>query len=272
MSNNKSPDNTKQIRKWWGNYKTKSNTYTFFKIGPLQLWINRLNDTWEIGQKQDADPLASELAHEFINPNDVLNPVTWTRYGIRGKNPEFSLIPVTADRPVVSRLNEPYFLPPREKTTLYIGTPLWFRMKSLNPDKIMLEQTFYRPSDTWFGPTTNEGELCYASITPGRTLLEDIQYCPHRAITTVVFINKTNNVHKIESFKLPVVNFSLFQGSENHLWTQDVVFELSGDNEFAKMAIKKDPPAILSRANKVAGPREEAYGSISLRVLSMISR
>ena len=54
---------------------------------------------------------------------------------------------------------------PRQKLTIYVGSPLWVGLLADDP---LGELPLQPPKLTWWGTNTREGEVCYASRTQGR--------------------------------------------------------------------------------------------------------
>jgi hypothetical protein len=79
----------------------------------------------------------------------------------------------------------PLYVPPAEIATIFVRSPLWLRIEVGDALIALQEVPMLRPSDTWFGPTTMEGELCYASQTYARLNLEKLPIGPHHAGTQV---------------------------------------------------------------------------------------
>ena len=99
-----------------------------------------------------------------------------------------------------------------------------------------------RPSDTWFGPTTMDGELCYASQTYARLNLENLPIGPHHAITQVTIQNRAESQLLVEQLKLPVPYLALFEASDGLLWTQGITMTRSRDTDMADLQIEKGAP------------------------------
>jgi hypothetical protein len=89
--------------------------------------------------------------------------------------------PMLADRPVVVRARQSVFIPPGEEAMLYLSTPVWVSIDLGEPARALREIPVLRLSDTWFGPSTREGELCYAARTHARNHLDQVPRRPHRA-------------------------------------------------------------------------------------------
>ena len=122
-------------------------------------------------------PTASEL----IEPGSTTS-VSVDRFSVQRTSDDIIVEPVLANRPVIVRPRKALYVEGLETSTLYVSTPLWIRIR-LGETRVLTEIPSIRPSDSWFGPNTREGELCYSSITEGRTRMEEIPFRAHRAIT-----------------------------------------------------------------------------------------
>jgi len=49
---------------------------------------------------------------------------------------------------------QPLGVPPGEQASVYVSSPLWVRIETGKPAKLLCELPTFRPSDTWFGPNT----------------------------------------------------------------------------------------------------------------------
>lgn len=124
-----------------------------------------------------------------------------TRYPIAGVLQAGSAL---ADRPVVARPNQPLQLPSGEKVTLFVGIPLWFNLK--RGEDILLDTPFALLSDTWFGPDTRNGEVCYACPTHARLSMEGVARSAFKAITPVEIHNEDGAPLLIDKVNLPIPN------------------------------------------------------------------
>lgn len=101
------------------------------------------------------------------------------------------LVPIMADRLVVSRPKSPFRILPGQHATLFVSTPAWVRI-ALGNGKALAELPLFRPSDTWFGPSTLVGELGYAARTHCRLDVCDVPFRPHRAVTPLRVENRSS--------------------------------------------------------------------------------
>jgi len=176
---------------WWETGRFPVGTAGRWRIGPLELWIQRLEGEWRIASEQGDDPLDDALEREVPCVIDgVLDRESTERYASNSKTEVIRLAAALADRSVVTRSDKPLHVPPGEEISVFVSSPLWVRIEAGEPGKLLRELPVFRPSDTWFGPNTREGELCYASRTHHRLRLEQIPARPHRAVTSVLVRNR----------------------------------------------------------------------------------
>lgn len=259
---------------WWGSFHIEVGHAGKWRIGPLNLWIQRLQGEWRIAYETGEDPLDISLSREISAAGrDLLEKSNAARYVTSGGSEEVVLAAAMADRSMVTSSEKPLGVPPGEEVTVYVSSPLWIRISVGKPPKLLCEVPVFRPSDTWFGPDTMEGELCYASRTFHRVRLGDIPVRPHRATTAVRINNRAGSMLSLERMQVPVMHLSLYRSTDGRLWTQDVLFEREGDDDFValKIAGKGVPAAIRSgKAERLAGPRLQLSENIVVRAFSSL--
>jgi hypothetical protein len=256
---------------WHGQFELSEGSAGRWRIGPLSLWIQRLKGEWRIARETAEDPLDGGLELEIpAHVDDLLTRETVDRFGMSADSRALEVAPATADRSVVARPEKPFYLPGGERVTVFVGSPLWVKISVGSPPVLLLDQPIFRPSDTWFGPTTMEGELCYASRTYLFLNLKSVPRRPHRALTVVTILNRSDTQLNIESLNLPVSRRYLYRGSDGQLWTQDVIFERDRDGDFAALRSKKLPPSRVKDASLVAGPRHDGEENVVMRAFSEI--
>ena len=132
------------------------------------------------------------------------------RYGMTATSPEVYLVPMLADRMVVVRPEIPFNILGGQKVTIFVRTPIWVSVET-GKDKIKLsEAPVERMSDTWFGPSTVEGQLCYAAKTHGVMDISEIVKVRHRAITVINIENEGKEVMYVERLNVPVKNLAIY--------------------------------------------------------------
>lgn len=257
---------------WWGRFRIPMEQTGSWRIGPLSLWIQRQPQEWRIAYKQSEDHL--DPAVRVVIPDevgDLLSMDKVTRYSFASDSEVVVLTPRLADRAVISRPEKPFVVPADEELTVYLSTPLWVRIQAGDPPKDLCEIPLFQPSDTWFGPPTDEGELCYAGRAYMRLNLEMLPLRPHRATTAVLVRNRGREPLPIERMNLPVRHLSLFQGPDFDLWTENVVFERPPGEEVIQLRLRETiGKSAWEGAKRLAEPREPLHGGVMTRALGSL--
>lgn len=260
-----------RIGVWWGKFTLTGDQSGFWRIGPMKLWLRRLLNEWRIAHCSEGDPNDGALEVRLpVEPREPGAEFEVVRFFFRQPPDDLSLLPAPADRPVIIRSETPLCIPANEEITLYVSTPLWVRLQVGRPEKLLLELPLYRPSDTWFGPNTREGEIAYAGRTQGRLHLEDLPFRPHRAVTPVLIRNLAEESLLLERINVPVPYLSLFSAADGGLWTQGLTLEREAEKGLAVIYLDKDPPRQAPDARPVCGPRERAEQNLLKRTFGAL--
>ena len=200
---------------------------------------------------------ASDAGFDWSTPPTAY---TVTRYSMRSTHEHLHLQPMLADRSVVIRPEHPISIVPGESITLFISTPLWMRLQVHTPKKHLVEMPTVRPSDTWFGTTTLEGELCYAVRTSGRLHLDDVPMRPHRAVTPLRIRNQASDTLLLERVQVPTRHLALYATNHSILWTQALTLEREANRmssaPAATVHIRAGAPEEAQQATLLTEPRE----------------
>jgi len=263
---------TDKTGSWWGDFHIENEKNIEWRIGPLKLIVRRLNNEWHIAHepindldnddffwgKKDTDQLPDSL-----NNN--------SRYVFRDTTGQLSITPQLADRPIISRPLTPFNLMAGEEVTLYVSTSLWLEVATgSSPKKILQSIAIQRLSDTWFGPSTLEGELCYASTTHCRLNYEDLPQRAHRAITPVLIRNHTNTTLLLERLNLPTPLLALYVSSSEQLWTPQVTLTREKDGDMAELKIDNQPPSVAEQMQQLNEARNKVDNGVLFRAFNTI--
>jgi hypothetical protein len=227
-----------------------------FRIGPRELWLERLPHELRLTHKQHEDALdATLVVAEHCAPpkHDGMNA---SRFALSQSNGVL-IEPRLADRAVVVHTHEPFHVLADDEASLFLTTPIWLALSAAPSGKLMTELPCHRPSDTWFGTSTREGELCYAGVTSARLSLEDLTMRPHRAVTQLRIQNQASTPLHLDRIALPAAGLSLFAAEDHRLWTERVRITRQSDGQFRGLAIEGEPPPEAGEVMRIASPRKE---------------
>lgn len=244
---------------WWADFTFQSGMARCWQIASLQLWLQRLEHEWRLAFREEPENTALDIISNGEEvPGFPENEVTQERYLFRSTPKVLRVIPALAPRPVVVRPVTPLRIPSEESVSLYVITPLWMQLQSGKQGKVFRELAVVRPSDTWFGANTREGELCYAARTPGQLDLAEVHPKQHQAITCVKIHNQSDDMLEFDRVNLPVTYLSLYNDTQNHLWTQNISLVRREEADLAELDIEESAPAHIHDARRISGPRETA--------------
>lgn len=257
---------------WWGDFTIEAGAAAQWEIGPLRIAVQRLPHEWLVAHEQ-IEAKESQQEWRFAYKDLDLNESDFThvsRFVYQNTPGQLTVLPALADRSVVSRPFTPFTVPASENATIYVSTPLWFTLVTGSTSQTLFEIPIERPSDTWFGSSTQEGETCYASRTYGRLNLENLPVYPHRAITQVYIHNNSDIPLLIERLNLPVPYLSLFHTPEGVLWTETVTVVQTQGTSLAEFTIEKDPPPSATGAKLIVPPRKNPHKGMLIRAFNVL--
>lgn len=272
-------DPAPSLAPWWGTVKLDVGQAGHWAVGPCALWIHRSDKEWRLVEDRSSDPMENHSAYTVpIPPEDweaITNPDdptgTLTRFGFQKTKDTLTLHPVLGDRPFVVRPEEPIVVGPKERLTMYVSTPVWIRVTFGAGTPLEHDVPAYRPSDTWFGPNTRDGEVCYATRTTGRMQLDNLPLRMHRAVTPILIFNRASEVLPIERIQIPVQYLALFESPEDHfLWTQSIKMHRKEGAEGADVRIEEGAPKDARTSERITPPREEVKEGLAVSTFRAI--
>ena len=266
-------DEVKPESTWNRSFGIAEGDRRFWQVGPFRLWAWVLPSELRLSFARGDDPLEATLAIEGPGRcRDIPEGAEIRRFGFRRPPSTLELVPALADRPVVVSPEEPLMLPPGEEVTVFVSTPLWVKVVAGAAASVLLDVPTHRPSDSWFGPSTMEGELCYGSRSNARLNLENLPVRPHRAISVVRVKNGSTKDLNIEKLKLPTPQMSVFVTEMGRYWTEDVTLERREDDEPVAVRFGQGPPDEASDATLAAEPRSPSQRGMLTRAFAGVLR
>lgn len=242
---------------WWGDFDIPLGQSGHWHIGPLDLWLTHLAGEWRIGHRLGEEPLANDVRLEIPLAGPVPDTdVIWQRFGFRSEPDRVTVRPALADRPVVVKPDMPLALPGGEALTLYMSSPVWIQLwHAEDAARPLLELPSWRLSDTWFGPSTRTGELCYGSRSRARLQLGEVEVLWARAITAVTIVNRRHDSRPLNAVKLPIPWLGLHVDNRGRFWTEVVEVEIPAEGG-TEVRRTERPPAEAGDAFLIAEPRQ----------------
>lgn len=258
---------------WWGKFSADIGQTLQWEIGPLNLAVCRLAHEWQIAyEKKDLvfDETNSWQHNPAASDLDTQDYAQIERHTFDETDELLTVMPALADRPVIIRPLTPFYVTPTQEAVIYVSTPLWVRIDVHNPPQFLQEIPVIRPSDTWFGPSTREGELGYASRTHGRLNFENVAIQAYRATTQVIIRNRAVSSLLVERLSLPVPYLALFESAEGQLWTQTVIMTSTRETGMANFDISPNPPEQAGSVNKIGEPRQQSTHNMVIRAFGAL--
>jgi len=256
-------------KSWWTPREIEEGSTLAGRIGTLELEVYHAPDEWCVSHAWFDEAEATPEAPLEIRRGG-LQSEEFERYLCEGKGTRLRFSPVLADRPVVIRPRQPVFLPSGHEATMYISTPVGLRLEVGDPSVLLREMSTIRLSDTWFGPSTREGEICYSDRTHARHCLDDVPRRAYRAITPLAIRNDAASPLPLEKISLPVPLLSLYGAEDGGLWTQAVSLVRGSNSDMANLTIAREAPHYGGAAEMICGPRLEHSRSGLVRAFSLL--
>jgi len=268
---------------WWGAVSLDEQTGGEWHVGPSTLWVFRAKRDWRVVHRGLSGagttdpmvqrsgvtvPLDEERMHDVLEAesDDLLTH----RFGVRRTGESVSLRPALADRPVVMRPEHPLSVLPDEEVTLYVSTPVWVRIELTESERQLTEIASHRMSDTWFGPSTQTGELCYATRSAGRLRLDQLPRRFHRAVTPLQIRNQAPEPLELARVQLPTPHLALYATPDDALWTDAVTMIHRTEREGAQVRVQEGTPADVKRADRIQEPREHSRSGLITSTFSAV--
>ncbi len=259
---------TKRHQNLWKVPQVNSGQQLECRIGTLELTIAHGVGEWMLFSRSIAEEEAD--AQVRFDLGEGVPEAVQERFVQVGESGRVILAPLLADRPIVVRPRQPVFLLSGQTTTLYLSTPIWLQILVGDPAVLLKELPVIVPSDTWFGPSTREGELCYAGRTQARHDPAELPDRPHRAITPLTIHNKASTPLPLEKVSLPVPMLALYADQDGRLWTQKLTLTRHEQGDLASIQIESSKTDGDSSLTRLAEPRIDSERSGMTRAFNLL--
>lgn len=275
--------------RWWGSVELPSGGIARWAAGPSRVTAQRRASDWRIWHEMGGDAYAAigeRVARiDEHDPESLPAGAPTLRFSFQQTPETLTVRPKLPDRQVVVRPESTVSVSPGERVTLYASTPVWMafevevarRRRGRNGGEsiapvVLSELPTARPTDTWFGPNTREGELCYAVRTAARMGVDDLPLRPHRAVIPITLENEGLDPMILTRVAVPMPYLALYADRHGRLWSGAVRFVRDADDD-TRVRIDPGPPAGARGAEELATPRQSgSFGATIGKSLSRLLR
>lgn len=239
---------------WWGEYTLGLNAQKCWSIGERAIVIKRKSTEWNTWNIESVEQQQSITVSNGEHINLIDMPVMG-RFLEKNTSESIKVYPLLADRPVIARPATPLTILAGERVQLFISTPIWFYAQTLPSKKSLVDLPFWRPSDSWFGSSTIDGQLCYAKYTSAKTKLDELELQPHKAITPIMVMNSDDKPLTINRINVPVNYLTLYHDDKSQLWTSGISITIEDDATDIELMIDKSIPTQFQPLTLISSPR-----------------
>ena len=253
--------------RWWGSFDLPRGDWSCWTVGQLKFYICSDSKEWSIAWSRAGYALNTDVSYQLGGcPPVESDSIERSRFIAGGDSTLLDLDLQLADRAMVARPETPIFIAVGECVNLYISSGIWLQCRVA--DKILVDIPVNRPSDTWFGPNTTEGELCYFSLTRARTSQSEVTVYPHRATTKVTVVNQSENLLRIERLRVPTQLLNLYSNDQAELVTDSLTYNLKASG--TKTEIKIERLSELDGVSCVSSARIQDHDNLVTEAFSRI--
>jgi hypothetical protein len=273
---------------WWGAIDVPRDGVVRIAAGSTRVWVERRRYDWQVYSQpiEDGDEGRVERP-TAVGTDELPDAEPRMRFCFADAPGRLVVGVAQADRPIVVRPEAPLSVSPGERVTLFVSTPTWMVLsverqrgarRGARPSsetntvaQKLTELPLERPSDTWFGPSTVYGELCYALRTAGLLQLEALVRTPHSAITPLTIENKADDPLQFERVQVPVPQLGVYADARGDLWTNAVRLTRESSGDLAAVAIDSGAPKTArGGSERLAAPRYDASRGSVVRAFSRL--
>jgi hypothetical protein len=223
----------------WEPFKIERGKEYHWQIGPLKIWLEKIEDELLIASEQSPDDLESE---QIVIAKLSEKPETpeWTRFVCAGPD-TIQLLPALQDRAIVVGSEMKVKILKENSALFFVTIPVWVRIYVGDKKATVLtEIPTVSLSNTWFGdPMT--GELCYSLTTKARRSIGESDIHPHRAICPVKITNRSTNPLDFQKFSIHVEHLKVYAGQKT-LWTNEVKITFFCEDQPSKIDFSDKKP------------------------------
>ena len=250
-----------------------------WRAGPSTVPVERRASDWRIWHETAPDAYAVDAERARRIEEEPPDTAPTARFSFAETPDTITVSPALADRPVIvrpesdavdpaRRAHDPLRQRARLDGAAVEGSTAPARQRVRPRRAELAELPSHRPSDTWFGPSTREGELCYAVRTAARSDVAELPLRPHRAVTPVTVENQAATPVEIVRIEAPMPFLALHVDRDGRLWTDGVLF-IGADDDTRSGSRRARPTG----GERLAEPRDaRSFGQTISKTFSRLLR
>lgn len=216
----------------------------FWQMGPLQLWVRRIDGEWQTAIERVPESAPFVSAQRCDPPDGA----SWTRWAAHPDDVTFQLRPIMPDRPVIVRPESAFSFPPQSDLMFYVSIPVAIQMCTGSVAEVpLMEVPSVVLSNSWFGEPVH-GQLCYALKTTARRTLDDLRVSPHLVACPIHIQNRSGTVLAFERLCLQTQHMAIFQ-DQRRLWTNQVGIQHGAGSAQDTLEFSQGAPDVSWQAN-----------------------
>lgn len=189
---------------WWGKFQIETEQSRYLKVGKTILCIDRYQQEWRIACSQET----TQTLGYMLNT--------------QSKDADIHILPVLPKHSMIFYLENELFIPPKGESLLYGSIPIYIRVELGAPPKILEEIPTQTLTETWYGPDTQTGELCYAAPLPASANLDNLPHDSTQVICPISIVNHRSESLLLKEIYVPLPSLSIYHDLQNHLWTEQL--------------------------------------------------
>ncbi|WP_342807616.1 DUF432 domain-containing protein [Alteromonas sp. M12] len=241
---------------WWGEFTFALSETKCWRIRERLIAIKRGQGEWTIWNHETTAEIDLPISTDKSISNESFEDVEFSRYLLENTSDTLLIEPSLADRAMVVRPSRPLVVLPEEQINVFVSTPLWMTILIPNHPLPMADIPFWRPSDSWFGPSTMEGDLCYSKYTDAKMDIKRLEKRSHRATTMVTIKNAQEKPLTIDKLNLPVPALKLYVNQDGEFWTDQVSIMQRLEHTKSVSHVRHSPPDKIQLMELVSESRE----------------
>lgn len=245
-----------QTQLWWGTFKFDMTETKCWRVGQRTIAIERDMHEWSIWNKETPKEETKLITVTPKGIHETFKDSELKRYMTNQTSNVLVIEPSLADRSMTVRPAKPFVIMPEQEVQVYISTPLWMTVMLPETQIPIADMPFWRPSDSWFGPSTMHGDICYSKNTDAKTDRNKLETRSHRANSIITIKNAHDEPLTVERMSLPVPALKLYVDDSGMFWTDQVSILQEVEHNKPISHVRHSPPKVKSHIVRVSESRE----------------